>query len=564
MISENAEGTISSPVKLVIWDLDETFWRGTLSEGGIQPVPENVALVKKLAQRGIVSSICSKNDFEQARRKLEELDVWEYFVFPVIQWQPKGQAIRQLIERAQLRPSNVLFIDDNVGNREDALFYSSGLMCISSADELRRSMDSAVLSGRDDESLTRLAQYRTLEQRRSDQDRLELSNVEFLRQSQIQVRIDYEIDPDLERVVELLNRTNQLNFTKKRVEDDSQRAEFEEALAAYGTQAATVRVRDRYGDYGIVGFFLLRTDATGRRLEHFAFSCRVLNMGIEQYVFELLKRPTLEVFRPVANEVDCLSDIDWINEYSDQQSLGCLRQNKVLLIGGCELLQIGTYCSSEAIEFTNRAENGFVVRFDDPGFILSDPTEVERCGMLREIPCWNARDVRRFDQEVRRVDDVIISPYMMLTDTYFRCGHDLVIRLQPDTAKTILRSDKGLWFVRKFAFVNYSVDERLERVRRAILSILRRMKREGNVFVLGQSIFCLENREHEIRNREVFNTFVEGLCATNSQLHFVDTRSVVAPEHNCDGWHFNRQGYFAVAQEINRMRQRSGGTSASE
>ena len=51
---------VTSPVKLVVWDLDDTFWNGTLSEEAVTPVAENIALVKQLAARGIISSICSK------------------------------------------------------------------------------------------------------------------------------------------------------------------------------------------------------------------------------------------------------------------------------------------------------------------------------------------------------------------------------------------------------------------------------------------------------------------------------------------------------------------------
>ncbi len=88
-------------IKLVIWDLDETFWKGTLSEGeGIIPIEENITIVRNLCSRGIMNSIVSKNNFEDARSKLIELGIWEYFIFPVIDWKPKGLAIKQLIKQA--------------------------------------------------------------------------------------------------------------------------------------------------------------------------------------------------------------------------------------------------------------------------------------------------------------------------------------------------------------------------------------------------------------------------------------------------------------------------------
>ena len=61
------------PIRLIIWDLDDTFWKGTLTEGGIEAfIQENHDLVPALAQRGIMSSICSKNDHAKIEAILRE------------------------------------------------------------------------------------------------------------------------------------------------------------------------------------------------------------------------------------------------------------------------------------------------------------------------------------------------------------------------------------------------------------------------------------------------------------------------------------------------------------
>src|ERR1700742_2260416 len=111
---------IPNQIKMVIWDLDETFWFGTLSEGGIQVCPSNVEMVRVLNSRGIVSSICSKNDHDHARQELERIGIWNDFVFPRIAFAAKGPAIASIVDDANLRPDNVLFIDDNHLNLEEA------------------------------------------------------------------------------------------------------------------------------------------------------------------------------------------------------------------------------------------------------------------------------------------------------------------------------------------------------------------------------------------------------------------------------------------------------------
>ena len=116
-------------VRLVIWDLDDTFWTGTLTEGGVTLNSRNVDIVRTLSGRGIINSICSKNDPERARAELERAGVWDYFVFPRIAWENKGAMVRSIVESAQLRPETVMFIDDNPINLNEVRHYNPGLPC---------------------------------------------------------------------------------------------------------------------------------------------------------------------------------------------------------------------------------------------------------------------------------------------------------------------------------------------------------------------------------------------------------------------------------------------------
>src|SRR5262245_42013073 len=118
---------MAEAIRLVIWDLDETFWKGTLTEGGIQFLPQHKDIVIELARRGIMGSICSNNDLEPIRSILIEHVVWDYFIFPSINWEPKGQRLAAQIEAVQLRPETVLFIDDNPMNLGEVQHYVPGL-----------------------------------------------------------------------------------------------------------------------------------------------------------------------------------------------------------------------------------------------------------------------------------------------------------------------------------------------------------------------------------------------------------------------------------------------------
>ena len=109
-------------IKLIIWDLDNTFWKGTISEQEVEPDKRALDLVLMCAQKGIINSVCSKNDEEPCVNKLREMGVGEYFVFNSINWQPKGRRIKDTVAAMNLRSANVLFIDDNPQNLEEARY----------------------------------------------------------------------------------------------------------------------------------------------------------------------------------------------------------------------------------------------------------------------------------------------------------------------------------------------------------------------------------------------------------------------------------------------------------
>ena len=205
-MSGSKYSSVRKPVKLVIWDLDETFWKGTLSEEGIELIQGHIDMIRTLVDRGIMCSICSKNDYDAARKAVEVSGVWDLFVFPHIQWSPKGQAIAAMIKGMGLRDENVLLLDDNHLNLEEAQFFNKSLMVVEGTHDLTGLLELPELQGKDDRKHSRLDQYKVMEKKQTEQVDAGLSNTEFLKQSGIKVRIITDIDNHMDRVLEILNR----------------------------------------------------------------------------------------------------------------------------------------------------------------------------------------------------------------------------------------------------------------------------------------------------------------------------------------------------------------------
>ncbi len=394
-------------IKLVIWDMDETFWKGTLSEGEIDIQPENIQLIKRLTDVGIINSICSKNDYNKVCEKLKKFGIWDYFVFPSIDWTPKGGRIQQLISDMQLRPVNVLFIDDNPSNLEEAKFFSPELMTML-PDELPNLLEDAFACKKNDIAHKRLQQYQILEKKKQQKEKF-ASNEQFLYSSNIRVTWGTDCIENIDRIHDLVWRSNQLNFTKNR----SSKKELMELFSEKENKCGYVSVKDNFGNYGIVGFYALKNN----ELLHFCFSCRALGMGIEQYVYNKLGRPDLKINGEVISSLESDETPGWINQKKSGAENTSLKvqsasSHSVLIKGPCDLFQILPYITDKSIidtEFTYVNKNGITIES------TGHTTHIVEAFRLSE------QDKQRVISEVPFADEGIYS------DNIYRGNYKLVI-----------------------------------------------------------------------------------------------------------------------------------------
>ena len=354
-------------IKLIVWDLDETLWLGTLSDEGDVTIDNNIKkLLQNTTDAGIVNTICSKNDFENAKAKLQEIELWDYFVFPSINWNPKGERLRDLIRSMRLRPVNVLFLDDNVQNLEEAKYYCHGIHVASPNVFPELFIEGEKIEKKDTEH-KRLNQYRVLEKKGIESKSFS-SNEDFLISCNIKVDIKTDCVNHIERIYELLIRSNQLNYTKRR----STVEELSKIIVDESYDCGYISVKDRFGDYGIVGFYALKDN----NLVHFTFSCRTLGMLVEQYVYMKLGCPKLDIVGEVITQLNCEDIPKWINNSAD-----CVQGEanevaaKILMKGPCDLEQIFSFIKKNnniVSEFSYTNEKGILTEgYNHPAQIVT-------------------------------------------------------------------------------------------------------------------------------------------------------------------------------------------------
>lgn len=349
-------------IKLIIWDLDDTLWKGTLSEEKVVINQNAEEIVRMSTDSGVVNSVCSKNDFNNAFFKLKEFNLDYFFVCPIINWESKGFQIKNLIEKLGFRDVNVLFIDDNDTNLNEVKFLCPNIMTLNSnnINDLHSYFKN---TEKKDLSHNRLKKYKILEKKIADSEKIG-NNYEFLKQSHILISI-HEVN-DVDRIVEMINRTNQLNFTKIRIKKE----ELLEYLNNDAYECKCIEVKDKYGDYGVIGFYCL--DKKNNTLIHFLFSCRTLGLKIEKYVYELLNKPIIKIAPPVVSDLGENIDVTWVKLLSEtdyniivpnEMNSASDEKIKILFKGPCDMSLVFNYLNCKLncdTEFTYINEDNHV------------------------------------------------------------------------------------------------------------------------------------------------------------------------------------------------------------
>lgn len=270
---------VAKSIKLVIWDLDETLWQGTLDDETSLHLSEfRMNAIRRLNGSGIVSAICSKNDFDTARRKLEEFGIWDDFVFPRIAFAPKGAAIKSLIDDMQLKAKNCIFIDDNDLNLAEAKAVLPDLHTLDAKSDECDAFLQRLMDAHADVTKSRVEEYRSLQNRVVESQSFEGGREDFLQSCDIHVSFASSADlvDFAPRLEELINRTNQLNYLKTRVQPGSMVEFVSEPSRREGF---ALFAWDKFGYHGLVGF--IGVDVRTETILHMAFSCRIMHMGME-------------------------------------------------------------------------------------------------------------------------------------------------------------------------------------------------------------------------------------------------------------------------------------------
>ena len=283
--TERIHSLTSPKIKCVVWDLDNTIWNGILLEDKtVVPRPKVVELLRFFDECGILLSISSKNEATSALQRLEEFGIANYFLYPQINWLPKSESIKTIAEQLNIGLDTVAFIDDNLFELEEVSRVLTEVTCVNANDIDSLFLDPRYQGSSSDEAKKRSQFYRDEIMRKKSAAEFGSDYIRFLATCEIQLHISLYVPDDMDRVSELVQRTNQLNFSGRKYS----REEMLPILLDDKVEKYVLRCTDKFGFYGVVGFAIVRIVEREIRIEDFMLSCRVQGRFIEQAFFNYL------------------------------------------------------------------------------------------------------------------------------------------------------------------------------------------------------------------------------------------------------------------------------------
>lgn len=290
-------------IKCLVWDLDNTLWQGTLLEDGEVMLSDEIRFViTALDSRGILQSVASKNDFEPAWKRLEELGVAEYFVHPQIGWGRKSDSVKEIADQLNFALKTIAFIDDLPAERAEVEFRHAEVRCYDAvrATELPGlpEFSPAVVT---DDARRRRQMYQASFRRDAERESFSGPDEEFLRSLDLVTTIKRAEEDDLARVEELTLRTSQMNATGVHYSDAGLRL----LLSDPDHEVLTVAMADRFGPHGSVGIMLLEYHPEVWHLKLLATSCRVVSFGAGTVILNWLVDQAAQAGAHLAADFRC-------------------------------------------------------------------------------------------------------------------------------------------------------------------------------------------------------------------------------------------------------------------
>ena len=297
--------------KAVIFDCDNTLWKGILGEdgfdgidmsqhsklGGIFHQVQNMAVW--LSKHGVLIGLCSKNNTEDVAGVIAHHPDMvlkdENIVISEVNWNDKASNLRTISEKLNIGLDSLVFIDDSVFEINLVREKLPQVLCMQVPEaiydypnKLADIINTYFFFSNSKADLDKTNQYRQQVQR--EKQKSKYSDItDYLRSLEMEVAFGVDKVEEAERVAQLTQKTNQLNVCTNRYTQ----AQIDSIQKSQNQSYISLSVKDKFGDSGLTGVAIIRYDNEEGVIDDFLMSCRVMGRNIEfvfiDYILHFMK-----------------------------------------------------------------------------------------------------------------------------------------------------------------------------------------------------------------------------------------------------------------------------------
>ncbi|MCI9098371.1 MAG: HAD-IIIC family phosphatase [Lachnospiraceae bacterium] len=305
-ISRVLSSAFESRKKIIALDLDNTLWGGVIGEDGIEGIElsdhkegqryyDFQRQLLEMKNRGIVLAVNSKNNPEDAEAAIQRHPAMllrdNDFVSRKINWENKAVNLKSMESELNMTEGGFIFIDDNPVERETVKGECPEILVPDFPEDTTELLRFAEDIWFDycrplqilDEDIKKTQMYQT-EARRKQEMSESLNLDDYIAKLEIVAVIHRMRPEEKERVVQLINKTNQFNVTTKRYTQ----MKIDEIEANSENAIYVVYSSDKYGDNGLISVIILKGSGIKVHIDTFLMSCRVMGRKLEDVIINEL------------------------------------------------------------------------------------------------------------------------------------------------------------------------------------------------------------------------------------------------------------------------------------
>ena len=297
--------------KAVIFDCDNTLWKGILGEdgfdgidmsehskvGGIYHQVQNMAVW--LSKHGVLIGLCSKNNPEDVddviARHPDMALKNDNIVISEVNWNDKASNLRAIAETLNIGLDSLVFVDDSDFEINLIKEQLPQVLCMQVPEaiydypsKLSEIVNTYFFFSDSKADLDKTIQYKQQAERAKQKSKF-ADITDYLRSLEMEIRFGVDLADEAERVAQLTQKTNQLNVCTTRYTQ----TQIENIKNSTSQSYISLSVKDKFGDSGLTGVAIVSFADSKGTIDDFLMSCRVMGRNIEfafvDFIIEFLK-----------------------------------------------------------------------------------------------------------------------------------------------------------------------------------------------------------------------------------------------------------------------------------